>query len=154
MIRVAAIGDTHYAEDTRGLFRPTWQHLAGEADVLLFAGDLTNLGTVEQARGFAEELRALDVPVVLVRQGGHLYAMAERCAHLGGPLSEGAIEGGAIECPWHDSKYALEDGRVLGGPSTHPQPPYECRIRGGMVEIRARREQPAETDMEARRRAG
>lgn len=72
MIRVAAIGDTHYAEDTRGLFRPTWERLAAEADVLLLAGDLTNLGTAGQARGFAEELRALDVPVVAVL-GNHDY---------------------------------------------------------------------------------
>lgn len=96
-----------------------------------------------------------DVAVVLVRQGNHVYALANTCAHLGGPLSEGEVEDGAIECPWHDSKYALEDGRVLGGPTTHPQPSYECRIRGGQVEIRARRGQPAEAEADAQqRRAG
>ena len=77
MIRVAAIGNTHYAEDTRGLFRPLWERLAEDADVLLLAGDLTNLGTAEQAKGFAEELRALDVPVVAVL-GNHDY-------HAGAP---------------------------------------------------------------------
>jgi nitrite reductase/ring-hydroxylating ferredoxin subunit len=99
--------------------------------------------------------QAGDVAVVLVRQGNRVYAMANTCAHLGGPLSEGEVEDGAIECPWHDSKYALEDGRVLGGPTTHPQPSYECRIRGGQVEIRARRGQPAEAEADAQqRRAG
>jgi nitrite reductase/ring-hydroxylating ferredoxin subunit/uncharacterized membrane protein len=94
-----------------------------------------------------------DVAVALVRQGNRVYALANTCAHLGGPLSEGSVEDGTIECPWHDSKYALEDGRVIGGPSTHPQPAYECRIRGGQVEIRARREQPAEPEREVQRRA-
>jgi nitrite reductase/ring-hydroxylating ferredoxin subunit/uncharacterized membrane protein len=94
-----------------------------------------------------------DVAVVLVRQGNRVFALANTCAHLGGPLAEGSVEDGAIECPWHASKYALEDGRVLGGPSTHPQPAYECRIRGGQVEIRARREQPAEPQVVPQRRA-
>jgi nitrite reductase/ring-hydroxylating ferredoxin subunit/uncharacterized membrane protein len=92
-------------------------------------------------------VRAGDVAVVLVRQGQRIYALADTCAHLGGPLSEGALEHGTIACPWHGSTYALEDGRVLRGPATHPQPVYECRIRGGQIEIRMpRRRQPAETE--------
>ncbi len=88
-----------------------------------------------------------DVPVVLVRQGQRIYALADTCAHLGGPLSEGTLEHGTIACPWHGSTYALEDGRVLRGPATHPQPVFECRIRGGQIEIRMpRRRQPAETE--------
>ncbi|HEX7124623.1 MAG TPA: Rieske 2Fe-2S domain-containing protein [Thermodesulfobacteriota bacterium] len=75
-------------------------------------------------------------PVVLVRDGGRIDALAEVCSHLGGPLAEGAVEDGSIRCPWHGSRFALEDGRVLDGPATLPQPRYEARVREGRVEVR------------------
>ncbi|WP_045233712.1 Rieske 2Fe-2S domain-containing protein, partial [Deinococcus pimensis] len=77
-----------------------------------------------------------DVPVVLVRDGGRVYALAERCTHLGGPLSEGSVEDGAIRCPWHGSAFRLKDGQVLDGPSAHSQPCFEIRETDGAVEVR------------------
>ena len=74
--------------------------------------------------------------VLLVRQGARIYALAETCAHLGGPLAEGELVDGSIRCPWHGSRYALDDGRVLDGPSAFPQPCYETRIREGQIEVR------------------
>jgi nitrite reductase/ring-hydroxylating ferredoxin subunit/uncharacterized membrane protein len=77
------------------------------------------------------------VKVLLVKQHGRIHAMAETCAHLGGPLSEGTLEEGAVVCPWHGSRYALEDGALLDGPSAHPQPCFEVRVSdAGMIELR------------------
>src|SRR5262249_37609610 len=42
---------------------------------------------------------ARGVGLVLVRQGERICALADSCAHLGGPLSEGSVEGDAIRCP-------------------------------------------------------
>jgi nitrite reductase/ring-hydroxylating ferredoxin subunit len=92
-----------------------------------------------------------DVAVLLVRQGNRVRALADTCAHLGGPLSEGTLGEGTISCPWHGSTYSLEDGSVVCGPTTFPQPSYECRLRGGQVEIRARRK-AAEPDAQAQAR--
>ena len=78
-------------------------------------------------------------PVVLVRQGEHIYALAETCSHLGGPLSEGTVEGASIRCPWHGSRFALEDGRVLDSPATFPQPCLEARVRDGQIEVGIRK---------------
>lgn len=77
------------------------------------------------------------MPVVLVRHEGQIYALADTCAHLGGPLSEGALEDGSIVCPWHGSRFALQEGRVLDGPSAFPQPVLETRVREGRIEVRA-----------------
>lgn len=79
-----------------------------------------------------------NVPVLLVRRGGRLFAMAETCSHFSGPLSEGKLEGDSIVCPWHNSTFALEDGRVLNGPAVHPQPCLEARVRDGKIEVRRR----------------
>lgn len=80
------------------------------------------------------------VPILLVRRGGRLFAMAETCSHFNGPLSQGKLEGDSIVCPYHNSRFALEDGRVLDGPAVHPQPCLEARVRGGQIEVRARSE--------------
>lgn len=78
------------------------------------------------------------VPILLVRRGGSLFAMVETCSHFSGPLSEGKLEGDSIVCPWHNSRFALEDGRVLDGPAVHPQPCLEARARNGQIEVRRR----------------
>src|ERR1700728_4176410 len=58
-------------------------------------------------------------PILLIRRGGRLFAMAETCSHFSGPLSEGKLVGDSIVCPHHSSRFALEDGRVLDGPAVH-----------------------------------
>jgi Icc-related predicted phosphoesterase len=76
MIRVAAVGDIHFAEDTRGQLRPHWSRLRECADVFLLSGDLTNLGNRAQATALAEELQACEVPVIAVL-GNHDWHAGE-----------------------------------------------------------------------------
>lgn len=79
------------------------------------------------------------VPILLVRRGERLFAMAETCSHFNGPLSEGKLSGDSIVCPYHSSRFALEDGRVLDGPAVHPQPCLDIRARNGQIEVRDRK---------------
>lgn len=76
------------------------------------------------------------VPILLVRRGTRIFALAETCSHFNGPLSEGTLVGDSVVCPWHHSRFALEDGRVLDGPAVHPQPCLETRVRDGQIEVR------------------
>lgn len=75
--------------------------------------------------------------IALVRRNNEVYALLDKCAHLGGPLSKGEIEDCSIRCPWHGSRFSLENGRVLDGPATLNQPTFETRIVDGYVEVRA-----------------
>jgi nitrite reductase/ring-hydroxylating ferredoxin subunit/uncharacterized membrane protein len=81
-------------------------------------------------------VEAAGVEIVLVRERGSLYALLDRCAHQGGPLHEGRIEDGCVVCPWHSSRYRLSDGAALSGPTAHPQPTVQARVRDGKVEVR------------------
>jgi len=76
------------------------------------------------------------LPVLLVRTGGQLYAIADRCTHRGGPLHEGKFSDGCIVCPWHSSKFRVSDGQVLAGPATRGQRAYEVRVRYGSIQLR------------------
>ena len=75
------------------------------------------------------------LPILIVRRGPSLFALADTCSHSGGPLSEGKLVGDSIVCPYHSSRFALENGRVLDGPAVHPQPCLEARVRDGQIEI-------------------
>lgn len=75
-------------------------------------------------------------PVVLLRDGNRVYALAETCSHLGGPLSEGTLNDYCVTCPWHGSTFAFEDGRIIHGPATAPQPCFETRVHDGQLEVR------------------
>ena len=74
--------------------------------------------------------------VLLVRRGSQIFALADVCSHLGGPLSEGKLDGDIIECPWHGSRFSIRDGHVVDGPAVHPQPCLEARIQSGQIEVR------------------
>ncbi len=82
------------------------------------------------------------VPILLVKKGDRVFALLETCSHLGGPLSEGEVVEDTVKCPWHGSRFALEDGRVVDGPAVHPQPCLDARVRQGQVEVRKASGQP------------
>lgn len=95
------------------------------------------LADAELAEGRMKAVRVGDVLVMLARQNGAVYALAEHCAHMGGPLSEGTLERESVICPWHGSRFKLADGSIVHGPSCYPQPAYETRVRNGQIEVRA-----------------
>jgi nitrite reductase/ring-hydroxylating ferredoxin subunit/uncharacterized membrane protein len=78
--------------------------------------------------------------LVLVRDGDGILALHDTCAHAGGPLSEGTLVDGCVECPYHGSRFRLTDGHVVRGPSVYDQPAYEVRRAeaGGWEARRAR----------------
>lgn len=97
------------------------------------------LSVTDVPEGRPTRATAGDLALVLVRDGDGLRALHEVCAHAGGPLSEGRLVDGAVECPWHGSRFDLRDGEVRQGPSTHDQPAYEIRpAEAGGYEVRRR----------------
>ncbi len=77
-----------------------------------------------------------DMSVLLVRQQAGVSALADRCTHRGGPLHEGTVVDGCIQCPWHASRFDLRDGSVTRGPATRPQPVLQARVIDGRVQVR------------------
>jgi nitrite reductase/ring-hydroxylating ferredoxin subunit len=75
-------------------------------------------------------------PILLLRSGERIYAIGAVCSHYGAPLEEGKVLGGAIQCPWHFSRFGLADGSVCEGPACAGVPAYEVRVVNGQVEIK------------------
>lgn len=65
-IRVAAAGDIHCDERSRGRIEAAFARADGDADLVLLAGDLTTHGEPAEADVLADACRGLSVPVVAV----------------------------------------------------------------------------------------
>jgi nitrite reductase/ring-hydroxylating ferredoxin subunit/uncharacterized membrane protein len=84
----------------------------------------------------ARRVSAGGTDILLYRRGDRVFALANQCSHRGGPLHKGRVADGTVRCPWHLSTFSLEDGAILQGPATAPQPCYEARVRDGAIEVR------------------
>ncbi|MEU4116072.1 Rieske (2Fe-2S) protein [Kitasatospora sp. NPDC028055] len=103
----------------------------------LAPADWIGLGPVDDfPPGEPVRRTAGDLPVVVVREGERCHVLAERCAHLSGPLADGTVADGCLRCPWHGSEFRLRDGEVVSGPATSPQPVFETRVLSGHLEAR------------------
>lgn len=79
---------------------------------------------------------ASGIPAVLLKQGEKMYAIGATCTHLAGPLDEGTLADGIVQCPWHGSRFCMSDGSVVNGPAVYAQPTFAVRVRNGKVELR------------------
>jgi len=101
--------------------------------------DWTSAASAEpRANGQAQYLVADDAEVLASRDDGGWSGIGARCSHRGGPLQDGTIEDGCVTCPWHDSRFRLDDGAVVAGPATAPQPRYAVREDDRGFQVRSR----------------
>lgn len=98
---------------------PDWVSIAEESAIAADAG----------ATFFVD-----DVEVAVFRSDGDLYAIEGRCPHKGASLGNGAVDGCAVTCPWHDWKFDLKTGEGLTNPSS-PVASLAVRVNDGSVEI-------------------
>src|SRR5688500_10948092 len=91
IVRIAAIGDLHYARTTQpGSLQPLFAQISQAADILLLCGDLTDYGLAEEARALVKELTpALKIPSVAVL-GNHDYESNQQ-AEIGHILKDAGI---------------------------------------------------------------
>jgi nitrite reductase/ring-hydroxylating ferredoxin subunit len=78
--------------------------------------------------------------ILLVRSGEDVFAIGNRCSHMGAPLTKGPVTFAGslrtIRCPLHGSTFDLSNGKVMRGPATSPVPAFETRVADGVIEIR------------------
>ncbi len=68
-----------------------------------------------------------------------IVAFSDRCTHKGGPLSDGALVGCTVQCPWHGSQFNVHTGRVVAGPAEERIEAYDVEIESGKIFVRPKR---------------
>ncbi|MBI3611526.1 MAG: nitrite reductase small subunit NirD [Nitrospirae bacterium] len=72
--------------------------------------------------------------VALFNLNGTFYAIDNMCAHQGGPLGEGLLEGETVICPWHSWKYSVKSGVCSTNPSVKVKT-YSVKIESGQIKV-------------------
>ena len=49
-------------------------------------------------------------PILVVYDGGRVFALDNRCPHMGFPLDRGSVEDGILTCHWHHARFDLASG--------------------------------------------
>ena len=83
------------------------------------------------------EARAVEIKgklVAVFHRPDGFHAIDDVCPHMGGPLSQGEIEGDVVTCPWHAWRFRLTDGVWADNPRLKIGC-YPVRIENGQVQI-------------------
>ena len=70
--------------------------------------------------------------VALFNVDGEFFAISNTCAHRGGPLGEGYLEGDVVTCPWHGWRFNVKTGNNAIMPNMKVQN-YQVKVEGNDV---------------------
>ena len=90
--------------------------------------------TAAQMRDVAPgSVKVVDVQgqrIALCNVKGRFFAVDDVCTHDGGPLGDGRLCDGQIECPRHGGRFDVETGRAVVLPPMLPIRTYAVRVEG------------------------
>ena len=66
--------------------------------------------------------------------GDEAFALADKCPHKGGPLSQGIVFGRKVACPLHGWNVGLDDG-LAAAPDVGCAATFQVRVEDGMVHV-------------------
>jgi nitrite reductase/ring-hydroxylating ferredoxin subunit len=78
---------------------------ASQASDFVYAASLEEL----KAKGRIV-VRGRHRPILLVHADGRIFALDNRCPHMGFPLDRGSVEDGILTCHWHHARFELASG--------------------------------------------
>ena len=95
--------------------------------------DAAAVSDLEDGKGVTVRLKN-GHSAALFRDGEHVWALSNVCAHQQGPLGEGRLIDGCVTCPWHGHQFQPEDGQA---PPPFPEgvSTFRCRVRGDRVQL-------------------
>jgi nitrite reductase/ring-hydroxylating ferredoxin subunit len=80
-------------------------HEQARTDAFIRVGTLEEL----QAKGMMV-VQGTQCPLLVIHDRGGIFALDNRCPHLGFPLHRGSVEDGLLTCHWHHARLELASG--------------------------------------------
>ena len=99
--------------------------------------DFVAVGTVgDIATGEMKLVEVGGIKISIANVDGTIHAFDDLCTHQHCSLSAGELDGIAVECPCHGSRFDVASGAVLSPPATEPVKTYPVRIDGETITVR------------------
>jgi carbazole 1,9a-dioxygenase ferredoxin component len=76
-------------------------------------------------------------PLAVFNLNGTFHVIDDTCTHGAASLSEGEIEDGEIECPYHFGRFDIRTGRAVLAPCTVSLQVYKIFVDGDMIMLDA-----------------
>ena len=96
----------------------------------------TLAGTLEEVKAKGRiVVHGAHRPILVVYDRGRVFALDNRCPHMGFPLDRGSVEDGILTCHWHHACFDLESGCTfdLWADDT---PTFPVEVRDGEVWVK------------------
>jgi nitrite reductase/ring-hydroxylating ferredoxin subunit len=74
-------------------------------------------------------------PILVVYDRGRVFALDNRCPHMGFPLERGSVEDGILTCHWHHARFDLESGCTFDL-WADDVPTFPVELRDGQVWVK------------------
>ncbi len=94
---------------------------------------LVRAGTVEDLRQRGCLVVAAEGQTLAVfMDGGRIYAVDNRCPHMGFPLSKGSVRAGILTCHWHHARFDMASGGTFD-PWADDVRVFPVRVEDGVI---------------------
>jgi nitrite reductase/ring-hydroxylating ferredoxin subunit len=86
-------------------------------------------------RGARKKIKVAGQNVLLLNNNGQIYAIEEKCPHLGCSLLKGKFLGNDFQCPCHGAVFSIPSGTLVSGPATRPLTVYKVSLENEMITL-------------------
>src|SRR5208282_5962618 len=98
--------------------------------------DFTLAGNLEELKAKGRlVVHGAHRPILVVHDRGRVFALDNRCPHMGFPLDRGSVEDGILTCHWHHARFDLESGCTFDL-WAHDTPTCPVEVRNGEVWVK------------------
>ena len=100
-------------ETSTSVFEATAPHVQNtdQRRVTTSSSDFIRVVTLEELKTAGMiVVRGGRCPLLVVHDDGKVFALDNRCPHLGFPLHRGSVEDGILTCHWHHARFDLASG--------------------------------------------
>lgn len=100
-------------------------------------GDWVFAGTLQSLK--EKQVKVIKGGIALFYHEDQVYALDNRCPHMGFPLHMGSLCQGMLTCHWHHARFDINSGGTLD-PWADDVPAYEVKVENGEVWVHRQRE--------------
>jgi MocE subfamily Rieske [2Fe-2S] domain protein len=97
-----------------------------------------------------EQVKVGPLAIAIYRAKGKFYATQDLCTHERAYLSDGVVVDCVVECPFHQGRFDVRNGKALGAPVTVPLKTYPVKVVDGRIYVGVSEAQAvADSDVQA-----